>query len=59
MLEYLKKSWLVPAIILLALTLVVVNKCHWSLTDVIAQRVIEKLNADYSPVPPPVPDGAR
>ena len=61
MFEELKKSWLVPAFILLVLVFVVVKKGHFSFTDMVASRVIERLNLDYSPYgpPPPVPDGAK
>ena len=55
MLENFKSSWLVPAIIVLVLFLVVIKKSHFSLTDAVAEKVIFKLNADYSPFGPTPP----
>ena len=50
--EFFKRSWLVPAILCLFVALVLVKKFDFSLTDHIANKVIQKLDADYSPYGP-------
>jgi len=51
-LNFLKKSWLIPVVLVLFVGAIVAHKTNFSLTDHIANKVIEKLNADYSPYGP-------
>ena len=53
--DFVKNTWFLPAIILLLLALVVVKKFDFSLTGYIADRVIQKLEADYNPYGPNYP----
>ena len=59
MLELLKRSWVLPLIVVMVALFVVIKKTNFSLTDHIADRVIEKLNADYSPYGPNVAPAAK
>ncbi len=59
MLELLKRSWILPLIVIMVALLVVIKKYDFSLTDHIADRVIEKLDADYSPYGPNVTPEAK
>jgi hypothetical protein len=54
-LGFVKNTWFLPAIILLLLTLVVVKKFDFSLTGYVADKVIQKLEADYNPYGPSYP----
>jgi hypothetical protein len=55
LLHTLRTSWFIPAIIFLLLIFVAARRFHISVTDVVADRVIQKLNADYMPYGPPPP----
>ncbi len=59
MLELLKRSWVLPLIVVMVALFVVIKKTNFSLTDHIADRVIEKLNADYSPYGPNAAPAAK
>jgi len=58
-LELLKRSWVLPLIVVMVALFVVIKKTNFSLTDHIADRVIEKLNADYSPYGPNAAPAAK
>lgn len=51
-LNFLKNNWLVPAIVISLMALGMVKWMDFSLTDYVADKVIEKLNADYTPYGP-------
>ena len=52
MLDYLKKSWVLPSVVVLIALVIVVKMTHFSFTDYIAGRVIRRLNAEYNPYGP-------
>lgn len=51
-LNFMKTSWLVPAIILLSAGFFVIKTFNFSFTDHVANRVIQILDAGYSPFGP-------
>lgn len=61
--QFLTKSWLFPAILVIFALIAIVHQTNFSvvdclpdrLVDRVADRVIEKLDADYSPFGPSGP----
>lgn len=54
-LNKLKQSWPLLATLILGLAFLLVNKFDFSFSDFVADKVIQKLNADYSPYGPTDP----
>ena len=54
-----RTSWFIPAIVFLLLAFVCAKRFHLSFVDCVADRVIQKLDANYSPFGPPPPSDAR
>ena len=50
--QFAKRSWLLAATIILCFAAIAANKWNFSLTDYIADRVIQKLEANYNPYGP-------
>ena len=50
--DLLKNVWFLPVVVVLGIILFAVNKFDFSLTDFVADRVIQRLNANYSPYGP-------
>lgn len=47
--DYIKKSPLVPVLVILLLLFLIVKNSKFSIIDIIADRVIEKMELKYSP----------
>ena len=51
-LHFLKNSLVVPAIVIMIVSLVAIKKFDFSLSDYLANKVIQKIDANYSPYGP-------
>ena len=51
-LHFLKNSWVVLAIVIMIVAMVAIKKFDFSLSDYLVDKVIQKIEANYSPYGP-------